>query len=72
MIYNLHYTLYFAGLNKIVKVPKSSVNKVLLTTSRRQGQKFAGLNKIVKVPKSSVDKVLLTTFRRQGQKLSGF
>ena len=40
VIYNLHYTLYFAGLNKIVKLPKSSINEVLLTTFHRQGQKL--------------------------------
>ena len=36
-IYNLHYTLYFAGLNKIVKVRKSSINQVPLTISIDKG-----------------------------------
>ena len=35
LIYNLHYTLYLVGMKKIVKVPKSSINEVLLTTFHR-------------------------------------
>ena len=30
------------GLNKIVKVPESVINEVLLTTFHRQGQKLLG------------------------------
>ena len=41
-IYNLHYTLYFAGSNKIVKVRKSSIIKEFLTTFHKQGQKLLG------------------------------
>ena len=48
VIYNLHYALYFAGL-KIVKVPKSSINEVLLTTFHRQEQKLLGFRMFIVV-----------------------
>ena len=38
----LIYTLYFTGLKNIHKVPKSSINKVLLTTFHKQEQKSLG------------------------------
>ena len=38
----LIYTLYLTGLKNIHKVPKSSINKVLLTTFHKQEQKSLG------------------------------